>query len=213
MAEGDPQMVTDKYQTFMVQKDSIASSQALTGKSGFKDFDLSELENSTVLKGIHWVDVSIRQSMGNGDAVIKYAAVLKGLTSEPAMNLKSGELIRVGMIVFPKVTMNQPGVQLVLNGQFSAEVFNINNHHLHQPITLQPGKPNLVVFEFTFPSLVNGNYSVSLAVSDLSAGSLTYFHLIHDAMMLNVENSDVRYKLGTQMVVEDAKILQILINP
>jgi len=209
MEEGDPQTVTDKYQAFMIQKDNTSKPLNKDEKDDTNLDDFSGFSNYELLRNISWKDLSHRQSSGNGGAIIKYAALLDGTTNEPLISLKAGIITRLGVVIYPKTDIKNPGVHLVLNGQFSAEVFNINNYHLNQPVKLKPEKPNLVVFEFTFPHIVNGNYSVSLAVTDIENGAVVYLHWIHDAMMLTVDNQDVRYKLSTQMVVEDARMMMI----
>ena len=47
---------------------------------------------------------------------------------------------------------------------------------------------------------------MSLAVTDFVAGTLSYLHWIHDALLVRIENPDARYALGTQMVIENAQI-------
>jgi ABC-type polysaccharide/polyol phosphate transport system ATPase subunit len=207
--EGDPQTVTDKYQAFMVRKDNTSTPQIKEVEGDANLHDLSEFSNYELIRHISWKDLTHRQSSGSGGAVIKYAALLDATTNEPLTSLKAGIIARLGVIIFPKTDIKIPGVHMVLNGQFSSEVFNINNYHLHQPIKFIPAKPNLVVFELTFPHIVNGNYSVSLAVTDIEDGAVVYLHWIHDAMMLMVDNHDVRYKLSAQMVVPDARMMMI----
>ncbi len=209
--EGDPQLVTDKYQTFMMQKDAVVNNPVTENIENNADA-LPDFLKHPQFEHLKWIDLRNYQSTGTGRATIRFATFFDFESLQSITTIKGSERVGLAMVIYANEMINKPGVQLVLNGPFSAEVFNINNYHYKQLVTFEIGKPTLVVFDFTFPNISNGNYSLSLAVTDIAAGTLSYIHWIHDALMINIVNPDVRYHSGTQMVVENARIYTPEIN-
>lgn len=51
------------------------------------------------------------------------------------------------------------------------------------------------VFEFRFPMLPNGQYAVMASVADVDLCENVQHHWLHDALIINVSSSKVRYGL------------------
>ncbi|MEA3443700.1 MAG: ABC transporter ATP-binding protein [Bacteroidota bacterium] len=207
--DGDTQMVTDKYQAFMSQNSINDGNHKIENGDILTSDNQPDLKLFPDFKHLKWIDVSKYESYGSGGAQIKHATMINALNNQSTNILIGNENVRVALIVQADKKLVNPGLQIILNGQFGAEVFNINNYHYKQKIHLDVGKPSLVIVEFKFPDLGNGNYSISMAICDIENGIMTYLHWVHDALVLTIHNPDVRYKLGTQLVVDKARIFNI----
>lgn len=203
--EGDPQLVTDKYQTFMMQKDAVANKQIIENFGNTAEI-LPDFMERPEFEHLKWIEMKNFQSRGTGRATIRFATVFNFETGQTITSLIGGERIGIALVVYTHDKLTAPGVQMVLNCHFSTEVFNINNYHYKQELHFEAEKPTVVIIDFVFPNLGNGQYSMSLAVTDFVAGTLSYLHWIHDALLVRIENPDARYALGTQMVIENAQI-------
>lgn len=208
--EGDPHTVCEKYQIYMAQNGAsvqeIAVDKLQETESGMPNFLLKP-----ELKHLIWTDMRKYQANGMGEAQILYTTIIALETGGRVEILKGGDHIRLVCVVVAEEPLSNPGFQMILNGQFSNAVFNINTYHYNQQISIATEQPGLIAVDFVIPDLGNGNYSLSLALTNVVDGLLTYVFRIYDAMIINIENEDVRYKTGTQMVVKDARIFTI--NP
>lgn len=207
-SEGDPHMVTEKYQTFMSLNGTVLPEDLLK-ESLATTTELPEDLLDPKYGHLHWNDMSRYQNSGSGDTLISFATMIDLSTQRSLITIKDGELIRVVCVVVTQHAFHHPGFQIVLNGQFSSEVFKIINYHYNQALVFEANTPTLVAVDFKFPDLGNGNYSLSLAVTDIIDGLLTYKFQVHDAMMITVENPDVRFTTGAQMVLKDARIVNL----
>lgn len=204
--EGDPQLVTDKYQLFMSQKDAVGSDQVL-GKTVKKTF--ADILLLPEFKNLKWIDVDKFQAKGSMKAQIQYATLIDVQTNQSINVLKGGEKISVLLIIHAFEKLNNAGIQMILNGQFGAEVININSRHYPSQINITPDDYTSVAIEFMFPKISNGNYSMSLAVTEVIDGILVYSHWVHDVLMISVENPDPRYATGALTIVENARVFNL----
>jgi len=206
--QGDPHIVCEKYQIYMAQNGSSLKASE-DGSLQTSDNQIPEFMLKPELLHLIWNDMRKYQATGAGGAEIRYATIIDLASGRSVTTLKGGERIRVAAIITANHVFQNPGFQIVMNGQFSTEVFNINNYHYNQAVTIVENEPNLIAVDFKIPDLGNGNYSLSMALADVVDGLLVYIFKVHDAMIISIENPDVRYKTGTQMVVEDARILNL----
>lgn len=204
-AQGDPNIVSKKYQTFMAQNGSTAKQSTSEQSSAPKSL-MPELLLKPEFRQLVWNDMRKYQTSGSGKAQITHATMIDLETGKSASSAKAGNTLRVACIVWTKEPLHQPGFQVLMHGRFGSEVFNINNYHYHQPLTILQNQPNVLAVDFKTPPLGNGNYSLSLAVSEIINGVATVLFQVNDAMILNIENPDIRYHTGTQMVVEEARV-------
>ena len=211
MKYGDPVAVTETYQSFMSQQDAKTAD---SGQPGTADLhaSLPRILEDAKYRNIRWSEVGKMSSGGSRKAVITHAAIISAPAVENLMTLEGGEQVRVAMIVRAEQDMINPMAQLTLNGKFSAEILSLNNHHFQQPLKIRAGTAAIVIFRFKFPLLVNGNYAVSLSISDVIDGNIQLFHSIHEAMMIGVNNPDPRFDSSGQIVLEDAGVFALIEN-
>ena len=202
MEEGIPIFVTDCYNRFMTEN-RVTKLQA-------KNMQLSQLKNLIKVIDdlpvpynlISWPDLSICESFGTGDCYIKSATILDVKTNANINLLRGGENIRVLLYLSIHQQINNPRIQLLLNGQFGSTVFKISSHAYAQKLHVEVDKPTIVTIEFVFPKISNGHYSLSLGIVSYEENTELVQHWIHDALFLEVSNPDIKYKMGTQLIVD-----------
>lgn len=205
--DGDPLTVTDKYQTFMSQANAVKSEELHPEK-----IDFSEIISAPGFEKLKWINLAKYQWSGAGLANIHFAAIADAETGESITKAKLGQKVRVLAIAYTDEKISQPGFQLTLHGQFSAELFKINTHYYNQPIQLLTGKPTLICTEFTLPNLANGNYTFSLALTKAMDGRFEFLFSIYDGLILTVDISNPAFNMGTQLVVPDAKVFNMPVS-
>lgn len=204
--DGDPQIVTEKYQTFMSQLDVVNKTKKIEGEltetpDGIPAYLLHPLN-----KDYKWYDMNNYQSSGSGEVFIRYATLIDTKTNQSISFVKGGENLRLRCIIEADENLNHPGLQVKLNGQFGSTVLIINSYYYENNLAFEINKTTFVDVDFQIPDLGNGYYSFSLAALDMVEGATKYIHWVYDALLIEVDNPDVKYKLATQFVVKDALI-------
>ncbi len=204
-ADGDPIAVTDMYQAFMAQADTIVK----VAPKSQSDIDFSEIFNVPIFKRQEWIDLTNYQWSGDGKVQIHYAALVNPATNESITKAEGGKLIEVVCIIYATEQIDQPGFQLTLHGQFGVELFKFNTLYYGQNVNINVGKPTLLVAIFTFPDLANGNYTFSFAITQAIEGRQEFLYSIPDGLIVTVDNPHPAYKLGTQLAVADAHVINL----
>ena len=69
---------------------------------------------------------------------------------------------------------------------------------------LKANQEIIVKTDFRFPLLVEGKYSLTIAISDGDQENHTQHHWIHDAIFINVQNEEPKFKrTGNIIVLEE----------
>lgn len=208
--QGDPIIITENFNAFMISRQAHPHKNGLnlnhdeTIPNKYNAINLPELE------AITWNDLSNYDSYGTGDVQLNFVCLIDAVSKRNISQLMGGEklLVIVQLTSFAKVV--NPGILLMLNGQFGNSVFKISNNSYHQPISFVPDKPNIIAIEFNFPQIGNGRYTISLAAISNANNIEQQLHWVHDALIVEVANPDVKYKMGTQLVIDHAMIWNIL---
>jgi ABC-type polysaccharide/polyol phosphate transport system ATPase subunit len=201
--EGDPNFVTDSYNTFML---SAAKERATNQPLKTEEDEAGEFETVTApeyFPDLVWQDLSECDNYGTKEAQIKFAAIINRSNNKNIVQLSGGEPVRVLINFIAKDKIIQPGIQLRLNNQFGNSLLKINSYHYHQPIQLKKGKSHIVAVDFDLPHLGNGRYTISFGLFSLAGTTEQQIHWVHDGLIFEVFNSAAKYRTGTQIVVED----------
>ena len=206
MEQGSPIFVTDCYKAFMTAKGpplfvkKPSKNGHVTGGNAIHD------AGTSVWNTIDWDDTDGCDSYGFGGANIRQVAMYEVPANLKTYKLTGGEKIRVYIHLVTVQQIENPEISLTFNGRFGSALFQINS--LLDNEMMPPGinKPSVIALDFTFPQIGNGTYSISVGGLEVINGIRSELHWIHDAIAVEVANPDSRYKLGTQLVIEDAAI-------
>ncbi len=207
--QGDPRYVTDNYNAFMI---SDQTDEMKLNSSKVEEVE-SAFNRKTVLlpsyPDLKWHDLIRCDSFGTGGIKPLYTAIVNADTKNNIIQLSGGENITVFLHLIAEAEMANPIFELVLNGQFGSPVFKISNNIYQQQVTLVNGKHNILSFNFTFPHIGNGHYTISFGVVWLDNNNQQKQQKIHDALIVEVRNDDIKYNLGTILAMNKATIQTI----
>ncbi len=204
--EGEPQKVTDAYSAFMNSKgvgDREKPSKALNGK--FSRFSEPLKENYPFAS---WVSLNEMDSFGNGQAFIRYAALIDGNSGETVGRFRGGEKVHFLFSLEAVKHIKNPGFQLLLNDRNGATIFKINSYAYSQKFKIEKNQALLDV-QFTFPELSNGKYTFSIVAVSKENQQIDYLHWVHDALIIDVFNPDIRFKQGGLVVIDGIAVKEI----
>lgn len=209
MAKGDPLKVSEKYKTFMTEVQVEPQQIQPREKSGDEPENLPVIIRHPIFQNLKWINLQNLHSSGSLKAKITHAAIVNKMGNKQATVLKGGEDIMVAMILETNEDIHLPGISLDLHGHLGTEIIRLNNRHYKQPVKFNKEEPSLQVFEFKFPMLANGNYTISLGISEIAEERLQILHQVQHAFVITVSNTDTRFRAGGQIVLEDARIISL----
>nr|NQU89835.1 ABC transporter ATP-binding protein [Bacteroidota bacterium] len=205
--QGDPIYVTDCYNAFMTSNTAIDTQIETPDNEG----PLISFGGNKALAAIYgeikWQDLSSCESFGIGGCHIQFASIIDIELNKNISLLQGGEKVRVLLYLTTKQTLVTPAIHLLLNGQFGSTLFNINSHAYHQPVEFEIDKPTIVAIDFIFPKIGNGRYSFSFGVISIHESTEQHHHWVHDAMIIEVYNPDVKYRMGTALIIDEATVV------
>ena len=207
--QGNPTFVADCYNSFMTTGESKLiierKNPAALPPSGKSGPDLPNNEAFTIA----WSSVEKCDSFGIGGARIHRVALYNLATERQTNTLFGGEWLRIYIEVEALRKLAAPGIILLMNGRLGLPVFRINSHVYKQRIVLHHDIPTIIAVDFQLPLLGNGTYTMSVAVHDSTNEQTGELHWVHDALVVEVANPEVNFKLGAQLVLENVRIFNV----
>ncbi len=204
--QGDPIFVTDCYNAYMTSKQLVTIKKNNGSLQTEMILPIAENDLPKPFREIAWPDLSICETFGTGGCHIQSATIVSSETNKNIRQIKGGENLSVLLYLKADQKIINPSVHLLLNGQFGSSVFKISSHAYQKKLEFHVDKPTVVMIHFTFPMIGNGHYSFSLGVVSILENKEQFHHYIHDALLIEVSNPDIKYKMGTQLVLEKATI-------
>ncbi|MFW5886126.1 MAG: ABC transporter ATP-binding protein [Bacteroidota bacterium] len=204
--DGDPQKVTDAYAAFMNSKALAYNGIKINAKNKKQQKLLEFLKEEC--SNANWVTLDGLDSFGNGKAFIRYAALMDVKKDQPAGRLRGGERLKLLFLLETTEKTDRAGFQLLLNDRNGSTVIKINSYAYKQKVNIEE---NFSIFEvqFNFPQLNNGKYSFSLVAVSREINQLSYLHWVHDAIIVDVLNPEIRYKQGGLVVIDEVEIRKV----
>jgi ABC-type polysaccharide/polyol phosphate transport system ATPase subunit len=206
VADGDPNNVTEGYQTYMAQTNAVKKEDLRSDNTVF-----SEIISAPGFELLKWINLTQYQYSGEGKAHIFYAAIADAATGESITKAKPQQKIKVLAVAYTEVELLQPGFQLTMHGHFSAELLKINTHLQNQPVRMMKNQPTVICTEFTLPHLANGSYTFSLALTSIDQKRFEYLYSVHDGLVITVDVDHPIFNMGAQLIVPDAKIYNLML--
>lgn len=124
--------------------------------------------------------VTLRDSEGNSSPVFS-----------------GGDRVRLGVCVEAQNSFTQPIIGFIVKDRLGQDLFGENTlpFTAFNPCEVRQGETLEAEFEFTLPMLPNGQYSIMTSFAEGDLHNNVQHHWLHDAVILNVSSSKVRWGL------------------
>lgn len=131
---------------------------------------------------------------GAGEILFVELQVVDGQNSDV---LKGGERVKMTIHAIAHQPMGRPILGFLVRDKLGQDLFGENTLPFTDlnPRSFAPGQVMLGQFEFTLPMLPNGQYVVMASLADGDLFNNIQHHWLHDALVLNVSSSKVRWGL------------------
>lgn len=181
--------------------------------SAYMNYDASIVEPPKLAEGrpaaeegSAWLDVSGFASFGDGGAAITRVKFSREGEEHGVDVLRGDQSVRFSMEVRFDSDIHDPLYGLLIKDQIGNQILSINTF-VYEFRTRPRKRGDLVVFHFDFylPLLRNGQYTISTAIAEGTLDAHVEHHWVHDAIVFQIANDDLRHRLGCTIVV-DAKL-------
>lgn len=125
------------------------------------------------------------------------SVVLQAVDGQNGDVLKGGERVRISIRAVVHQPMERPILGFLVRDRLGQDLFGENTLPFTNlnPRSLAAGHVIVAQFEFTLPMLPNGQYVVMASLADGDLHNNIQHHWLHDALVLNVSSSKVRWGL------------------
>jgi lipopolysaccharide transport system ATP-binding protein len=122
---------------------------------------------------------------------------LTRLSPGPKGVFAGGERVRMTVRVKADEPMRQPVIGFLVRDRLGQDLFGENTFPFtaKKPAPIGAGTVFDGIFEFRLPMLPNGQYAVMASIADGDRYENVQHHWLHDALIINVASSKVRYGL------------------
>jgi lipopolysaccharide transport system ATP-binding protein len=125
------------------------------------------------------------------------SVALTRLSPGPESVFEGGERVRMTLRAKAHQPLQNPILGFVVRDRLGQDLFGENTLPFtnHMPTPIGAGMTFEGVFEFCLPMLPNGPHTVMASVADGDLSENVQHHWMHDAMIINVSSSKIRYGL------------------
>lgn len=203
MQQGSPKQVTMNYSNFMTygftppeKGNSISIDETCVKKSAFIDIEKRSTGTTYIEKNaeyLSWVEMAHLPSTGAGGALIERIALFTPDNPQNNCLLNGGEAIEFFLELITKVNLMSPIICADFRDSKGNLIFGLNTHFLGQQIPELPANHRVIIrFNFHAPLLINGDYSISVAIADGSYHTHIQHHIINEALLIKIRSSDIQ---------------------
>jgi teichoic acid transport system ATP-binding protein len=201
-AEGDPLYVADEYSQFMnASKKNVGTKEIRPiAKVPYTKYIPEQFSKEL------WLDLSLFDSKIEGDLQIVSVLWLNNTDKKKMHTLLGGEDISVYFLVASKESIPGAVLSLVLKNTNGTSLLKVINTKYAQQISI-PGedKPCLISLHFQFPHLSKGKYTVSFEIKSGQGLNQTTYHLVNDALIVEVNNEQLSYRTDAVLAIPIAR--------
>jgi len=148
------------------------------------------------------VEMSVYDNLSNsegwktGSAEVLGAALSKPGNDSDAL-FKGGERVRMTIRAIAHERLERPILGFIVKDRLGQDVFGENTLPFTEisPVMVSAGQSFKADFDFTLPMLPNGEYVVMASVADGTLYDNIQHHYLHDALVITVSSSKVRWGL------------------
>lgn len=141
-------------------------------------------------------NIDLAKGWKTGKAEI-VSVCLKHITSGQEATFKGGDRVRMTVSAKAHELLQNPILGFLVRDRLGQDLFGENTLPYTDiiPTPIEAGAVFKGVFEFKLPMLPNGQYAVMASVADGDLYNNVQHHWMHDALVINVSSSKVRYGL------------------
>lgn len=201
--EGEPAMVADRYSEFMLtqQKGQAAPNQG--GKSSVPMQSPGNHPAPQIFPDLMWEPMARFDSYGTRDAEITHAALISS-EGKDMRRFTGGERIRILLHLVSAKDLSNVSFQIIMNGNLGNTIMKLKSNQFRPPFTLSAGSASVITADFQFPYIGNGRFTLSFGLYTISDQEELAIHWVHDGLIAEVSNDDLKYKTGSLIVIRDA---------
>lgn len=199
--QGEPKEVAQKYLAELYesyQGDSISSATKVNDKVGFPQEPLRDMRIDFINTTNHRNDIELfsfvpdADSFGKGGGNITSVQLLDE-ASKPLAWVVGGELIKLIITCFANTAIPSPIVGFIVNDRLGQPLFGDNtcNFSNHEPLMISQNEKFEAIFEFRFPILPMGDYSITAALAEGNQLEHIQHHWMHEAIFLKSHSTSV----------------------
>lgn len=203
-ADGDAKQVSEAYLQATLQN-VYGASTALQTLDG-KPVNLDQPETMRVQENppdfsydsTYTFDDNVASSRGFTTNAAQITGVqVQNLTNPGVMIFKGGERVCVILKAKANSELREPILGFVLNDRLGQAIFGENTLPFTDghPLSSAKGSHLQAEFQFVLPMLPNGDYALFASIADGNLHSNVQHHLLHDAVIVRVFSSKVRWGL------------------
>ena len=139
---------------------------------------------------------NLSSARGWNTGVCELIAVdMKKVADNGVLEFYGGELVRVTVNVQAIMGFSNPIIGFIIKDRLGQELFGENTIPATQGQTIDvaAGEKLSADFYFRLPALQSGQYVMMVSLAEGSTENHIHHHYIHDAMLLNVSSSEIRF--------------------
>lgn len=157
-----------------------------------------DLSLSPVYESINYIQENLTSANGwrSGGAEITAIELLDS-ENQGAAVLKGGERVTMRITAKALQDLDSPVLGFLVRDRLGQDLFGENTLPFTdvRPVPIAAGQSIRGEFSFTLPRLPNGQYTVMASVANGDLHTNTQHHWLHDALVINVSSSKVRWGL------------------
>ncbi len=205
--KGDPRAITMNYANFMAfgflpPELETAAHSGDRQRVGLNSHDMAHaggegptriLDNKTeILDGLQWIDLGSLPATGVGGVAVERIAIRNAENRANSLLFVGGEQVDLFLEINCIQPLQLPIISADLRDKKGNLIFGLNTYFIRQTMPrLGPSKRVLLRFSFKFPLLLNGDYSISVAVADGTYESHVLHHIINEALLIKINKPDM----------------------
>jgi lipopolysaccharide transport system ATP-binding protein len=202
--EGDPSYVAERYSEFMLTQQKNQSPAHPGAAHSILQPSPVSIPEPNFFPGLVWESMRQYDSYGTREAEITHAALINSESGKDIRRFTGGESIRVLLHIDSKKELGNINVQIVMNGHLGNSIMKLRSNLFRPPFTLQAGSNTLITIGFQFPHIGNGRCTFSFGIYSVDDQNELAIHWVHDGLIAEVFNNDLKYKTGSLVVIRDA---------
>lgn len=166
------------------ENSDVTSIETQTGTATFREAYADRLA---------WVELAQIPSTGIGGAMIERVALFTPDNPQNNCLLSGGEVVEFFLELSTKVELKSPIICADFRDRNGNLIFGLNTHFLRKQVPeLQANWKGILRFNFQTPLLLNGDYSISVAIADGSYKTHIQHHIVNEAFMIKIRSADIQ---------------------
>jgi ABC-type polysaccharide/polyol phosphate transport system ATPase subunit len=202
---GSPKKIIKNYISYMsfgleTQKE-INKTYIIDNIEDDTSIDDSDLPNSSC-----WTSTKDMEFFGEGGAKIIRASLIN-LNKQKIVELTGGENLELHLEIETNDNVEEPIIGFLIKNKKGDNIIGVNTSMYNKEVPkLIKGKKHYFIFNFFFPKLLVGEYSLSAAIANGTLISHKQLDWVHDVIIINVVSDMMYQKIGSMIATEDVSI-------